>query len=241
MQFERRSPPNCSTRRRCGPGWKALSRSAALQGLRTRGPGRPYHQIDSPSRPRARSSSRSQRPAERYFQPPSANSMTTFAGASSSAATRIATCSTPPAETPAKMPSSAREQPQAAHGLGVRDEQLAVELGDVEHLGHVAVLERAQARDVVARERLGGDDLHVGVGLAQAPADAHQRAARAEAGDERVDVGALLEDLDGGRAVVHARVRRVRVLERHVQRAILARRARARARPRRSTRARRAS
>src|ERR1044072_765462 len=43
--------------------------------------------------------------------------------------------------------------------------------------------------------------------LAEAPAVAHQRAARAEPGDERVDVVAqLLEDLGGRAVVVGARV-----------------------------------
>src|SRR6185312_11905005 len=46
----------------------------------------------------------SQKSAERYFQPPSARTQTTTPSSSSSASF-TATCTTAPAETPAKMPS----------------------------------------------------------------------------------------------------------------------------------------
>src|SRR5690348_8277122 len=52
-------------------------------------------------------SSPCQKPAERYFQPPSARTQTTTPS-SSSRASRRATWSTAPLETPAKMPSSSR-------------------------------------------------------------------------------------------------------------------------------------
>src|SRR5436189_419271 len=53
----------------------------------------------------ASGSAASQKDAERYFHPPSARIATTTPS-SSSAASRRATWTTPPAETPAKMPSS---------------------------------------------------------------------------------------------------------------------------------------
>src|SRR4029450_9971763 len=52
-------------------------------------------------------SSASQSGADRYFQPPSANTVTTTPSSSSSASRR-ATWITPPEETPAKIPSSSR-------------------------------------------------------------------------------------------------------------------------------------
>ena len=52
-----------------------------------------------------------------------------------------------------------------------------------------------------------------GLLLLQVPADAHQRAARAEAGDEHVDLGAVAPDLGPGALVVRERVRGVAVLE----------------------------
>ncbi len=84
----------------------------------------------------------------------------------------------------------ARERAQPAHRLFVAHEQLAVEQREVEDLGRVAVLERAQAVDALAGQRLGGDDLEVGPVAAQAAGAAHERAARAEPGDEDVDLGA---------------------------------------------------
>ena len=59
-----------------------------------------------------------------------------------------------------------------------------------------------------------------GLLLLQVPADAHQRAARAEPGDEHVDLGAVAPDLGAGALVVRERVGRVAVLEEeHVARA----------------------
>ena len=114
----------------------------------------------------------------------------------------------------------ARERAQAAHRLLVADEQLAVEQREVEDLGRVAVLERAQAVDALAGQRLGGHDLQVGPVAAQPPGAAHQRAARAQPGDEDVDVGQHLEDLLGRAPLVREGVRRVAVLERHEERRI---------------------
>src|SRR5205807_3412145 len=65
--------------------------------------GRDYHQtVRSIERS---TSSASQKSAERYFQPPSARIATTTPSSRSAASLR-ATCTTAPAETPAKMPSS---------------------------------------------------------------------------------------------------------------------------------------
>src|SRR5262245_2379516 len=59
-------------------------------------------------------SSARQNSAERYFQPPSASTATTFAPSGSSSASRRATCTTAPAETPAKIPSCSRSAWTAA-------------------------------------------------------------------------------------------------------------------------------
>src|SRR5262249_7236052 len=61
---------------------------------------RNYHQSTASS-----ISSPAQNGAERYFQPPSARSVTTTAPSGSSSAMRLATCTAAPAETPAKSPS----------------------------------------------------------------------------------------------------------------------------------------
>src|SRR5213076_883827 len=74
----------------------------------------------------ASGSAASQKGAERYFQPPSARIATTTPS-SSSAASRRATWTTPPAETPAKMPSSS-SRARMPSTASVRDEQLPVEL-----------------------------------------------------------------------------------------------------------------
>ena len=107
------------------------------------------------------------------------------------------------------------QEAEARDGLGVRHEELPVELGDVEDRRHVPVLERAEAHDLVAGERLGGGDDDVGKGLAEPLAGAHQRPARPEPGHEDVDTIEGGRDLGARAVVVRSRVRRVRVLERH--------------------------
>ena len=71
-----------------------------------------------------------------------------------------------------------------------------------------------QAFEAVERPvRLHRDQLHRGLLLLQPPAGAHERAARAEAGDEVRDAPAGLgQDLDGGRVVVRPPVGLVAVL-----------------------------
>ena len=59
-----------------------------------------------------------------------------------------------------------------------------------------------------------------GLATAQSPGAAHQRAAGAEPGDEDVDLGARGEDLLGRALLVRARIRRVAVLEGHVERRV---------------------
>jgi hypothetical protein len=112
------------------------------------------------------------------------------------------------------------DEPQARDCLGVRHEQLAVEPGDVEDRRHVAVLERAQAHDRVARKRLCRRDDDVRERLAKPLAGSHERAARAESRHEDVDAVERRSDLRTGPLVVSARIRLVRVLERHEQRRV---------------------
>ena len=82
-------------------------------------------------------------------------------------------------------------------------------------------------------QRLGGVDAHGGVVPAQPPADAHERAAGAQAGHEHVHLGAVGDDLLGGGLLVGPRVRRVAVLVGHDEALRPARRAAWPARPRR--------
>ena len=108
--------------------------------------GRDYHQSTASS-----ISSPLQNGAERYFQPPSASTATTTEPSGSSSAMRRATCTTAPAETPANKPFAVEQHAHGGCGLGVRDEQLPVELVDVEDRRDVAVLERAEAHHGIAR------------------------------------------------------------------------------------------
>ena len=57
-----------------------------------------------------------------------------------------------------RSPSRDDELAERRHGVAVRDEVLRVEHRRVEDLGHEPVVERAQALDLLARQRLGGDD-----------------------------------------------------------------------------------
>ena len=113
--------------------------------------------------------------------------MQTTTPSSSSSASRRATWTTAPEETPGEDRLLVDQRAHAGERLLVRDEQLPVELRDVEDRRDVAVLERAEAHHGVARQRLGGGDDDVREGLANALAGAHQRAAGAEARDEHVD------------------------------------------------------
>ena len=82
----------------------------------------------------------------------------------------------------------------------------------IEDRRDVAVFEVPQPFNPLAERRLDGDDLDVGVLLFQVPPRTHQRAARAEAGDEVGDLGNVAIDLRTGALVVRHRVRIVRVL-----------------------------
>src|SRR5215217_4110038 len=82
----------------------------------------------------------------------------------------------------------------------------------LEHRRDVALLEVAQALDALAERRFDGDHLDRRVLLLEEPAGAHQRAARAEPGDEVGDLRAVLPDLRPGALVVGAWVGVVAVL-----------------------------
>ena len=140
-------------------------------------------------------------PRERYFQPSSATMKTTLPS-SSSPAIRTATRAIAPDETPAKSCSSSSSLRVQTIASLVGHEDLAVEQREVDDRRDEAVVERAQALHRLALHRLGGDDLdRVAELLLEPAAVAHQRAAGAEAGDERADLVELLEDLER-RAVV---------------------------------------
>ena len=103
----------------------------------------------------------------------------------------------------------------ACDRLLVGDEQLPVELRHVEDWRDVAVVERAEPHHRVAGQRLGSCDHDVREALAHPPAGAHQRAAGAEPGHEHVNAIERRGDLGAGALVVRARIRLVRILERH--------------------------
>ena len=91
----------------------------------------------------------------------------------------------------------------------------------LEHRRDVAVVEVAQPLDPLAERRLDGDHLDRRVLLLEEPAGAHQRAARAEAGDEVGDLRAVAPDLRAGALVVRARVGVVAVLVEEVPLGVL--------------------
>ena len=168
---------------------------------RTRRPPRPR------TRPRGTSSRR--RRGRRRRRPRRARS-----------ASRSAAWITAPEEIAAEDPFALEQEPQAGDRLCVRDEELAVELRHVEDRRHVAVRERAEAHDLVSRERLGGGDGDLRERLAQPLSRPHQRPAGPEPGHEHVDAVEGGRDLRAGSLVVRARVRLVRVLERHEERGV---------------------
>src|SRR3954471_16710807 len=108
------------------------------------------------------------------------------------------------------------------HGVVVGHEDLAVQQRQVDDRRDEAVVEGAQPLDRLALHGLGGDDLDaVAELLLEAPAVAHQRPARAQAGDEGVDLPVeLVEDLRRGAVVVRERVGLVAVLVGHVVRGV---------------------
>src|SRR5947207_9077236 len=103
----------------------------------------------------------------------------------------------------------------------VADEVFRVEHRRIEDLRDEALIERTQALDQLAGEWLGGDDPDARLGAPQVSPDAHQRPARAESGDEHVDLRAIGEDLRAGRLLVGPRVGLVPVLVRHDEPRIL--------------------
>ena len=95
--------------------------------------------------------------AERYFQPPSGSSAT-IVPEPIRCASRAAATSTAPHDGPPKIPSRSTRSRSAAIASRFADEVLRVEHRRVEDLGHEPVVERAQALDLLAGQRLGGDD-----------------------------------------------------------------------------------
>jgi len=159
-------------------------------------------------------SSALQKSALRYFQPASASTQTTTPS-SSSAASLTATCTTAPAETPAKDSLGVQQRADGGDRLLVRHEHLPVELRDVEDRRHVAVLQRAQSHHGVTGQRLcRRDDGRRGSSPAAArrcPSTCRRcrglrRARRRGRAPRRSRARTL---------VVSPRIRRVRVLEGH--------------------------
>ena len=116
---------------------------------------------------------------------------------------------------PAKMPStssSSRTRRTASRGP---TEKRASISDCVVQLGDEALVEVAQAVDQLAVPRLGRDDPHLGLVLAEEPADAHQGAGGAEPGDEVGDRRQVGEQLGAGALVVREGVGLVAVLVEH--------------------------
>src|SRR3954463_10302012 len=157
-------------------------------------------------------------PEDRYFQP-SSQTMKTTLPSSSSPAMRTAIEAIAPVETPAKMPSSSSSflVHTTASWLVTKILRSSTErsmIGGMKPssserspwtgspcIGSAGTIFTASPSSPLKR----GAEL-----LLEAAAVAHQRAARAEAGDERVDAAVeLLEDLGRRALVVGARVREV--------------------------------
>ena len=102
-----------------------------------------------------------------------------------------------------------------AHRVARTDREPGVDQRGVVELGHEALVEVAQPVDQLAVARLGGDDPHLRLVLAEEAADTHQRAGGAEPGDHVGDVGQVGEDLRAGAGVVRVGVGRVAVLVEH--------------------------
>ena len=174
-----------------------------------------HHQLTPPSSASPISSSAIENvPAERYFQPPSGSSATIVPW-SISFATRAAATITAPQDGPAKIPSRKTSSRSAAIESSFETRYFASMQVRLEDLRDEALVERAQALDLLAGQRLDRDDPDARLLLAEVARDAHQRPGGAEAGDEHVDLGAVREDLRAGRLVVGQRVGRVPVLVRH--------------------------
>src|SRR6476469_4528707 len=102
-----------------------------------------------------------------------------------------------------------------AYGVARADREAGVDERGVVELGDEPLVEVAQAVDQLAVARLGGDDLHVRLGLAEEARDAHRGAGGAEAGDEVGDPGEVLEELGAGALLVREGVGLVAVLVEH--------------------------
>ena len=165
---------------------------------------------------RAATSSRSpvHAPVERYFHPPSAR-ITTIVPRSISPAT-LRRPGQRRAARDAREHAHVGQPPGPLDRLAGPHDALAVEqLGAAPLLvdrRDVALVEVAEALDPLAQRRLDGHDLDLGVLLLEEAPDAHQRAGRAEAGDEVGDLGAVAPDLGAGALVVGPGVGLVGVL-----------------------------
>ena len=126
-----------------------------------------------------------------------------------------------PDEMPANTWQSSSRRAQPLDRLAWAHDELPVEDVGVEDRRDEAVVEVAQALHELARRRLDRDDLHRRLLLLQVATHAHQRAARAEPGDEHVDLGAVAPDLGPGALVVRERVGGVAVLEQPHQRRVV--------------------
>ena len=167
-----------------------------------------------PGRPRARRDRASHSRADRYFQPPSARSTTTDPP-SISRATRTATATAAPHDSPAKMPSSwsSRRRPITASRLLTRNLSSRT---DSSSTGGTNPSSSERSPCTFSPGSGSAATIRAaGPGPLQVTPDAGQGAAGPEAGDEDVDVGHLLEDLRAGRLLVRPRICLVAVLVRH--------------------------
>ncbi len=163
---------------------------------------------------RARSTTASmssvQAPVERYFQPPSGSE-----GDDRALVHGGRHLGRPGQDRPRRQAGEDAQLGQAPGPLDrlveAHDEAPVEDVG-VEDRRDVALVQRAEALHVLPRRGLDGHDPHAGLALLQVPADAHQRAAGAEAGHEGVDLGAVGPDLGARPLVVGLGVGGVAVL-----------------------------
>ena len=98
-----------------------------------------------------------------------------------SRASRAAATSTAPHDGPPKMPSRKTSSRSAVSASRFETRYFASSSVGVEDLGDEPLVERAQALDLLAGQRLGGHDPDTGLVFAQVARHAHQRARRSRA------------------------------------------------------------
>src|SRR3954452_17217767 len=116
---------------------------------------------------------------------------------------------------PGKDAFELEQLPDASYGVPRPDREPGVDEGLVVQLRDEPLVEVAQTVDQLAVPRLGGDDPHLRLALAEETPGTHQSPCGAQPGDEVRHRRQVRKDLGAGALVVRQRVRRVAVLVEH--------------------------